>query len=57
VERKNIKEKGKEGRWENQKEIFFSSLTHTYALRTGHTLMCFKKALMIGQSICGSFQK
>jgi hypothetical protein len=30
VERKNIKEEGKEGRWENQKEISFSSLTHTH---------------------------
>jgi hypothetical protein len=30
VERKNIKEKGKEGRWENQKKICFFSLTHTH---------------------------
>jgi hypothetical protein len=30
VERKNIKEEGKEGRWENQKKICFSSLTHTH---------------------------
>jgi hypothetical protein len=41
VERKNIKEEGKEGRWENQKKICFSSLTHTHtcALGTGHTLV------------------
>jgi len=32
VERKNIKEEGKEGRWENQKKICFSSLTHTHSL-------------------------
>jgi len=39
MERKNIKEEGKEGRWENQKKICFSSLTHTHlCLRHGaHT--------------------
>jgi hypothetical protein len=36
---KNIKEEGKEGKWENQKKICFSSLTHTHlCLRHGaHT--------------------
>jgi hypothetical protein len=42
VERKNIKEEGKEGRWENQKKICFSSLTHTCALGTGFTLVYIK---------------
>jgi hypothetical protein len=42
VERKNIKEEGKEGRWENQKKICFSFLTHTHlCLRHGaHTRYC-----------------
>jgi len=43
VERKNIEEEGKEGRWENQKKICFSSLTHTHlCLRHGaHTSRTF----------------
>ncbi len=46
VERKNIKEEGKEGRWENEKKICFSSLTHTHlCLRHGaHTSHTFYKA-------------
>jgi hypothetical protein len=44
VERKNIKEEGKEGRWENEKKICFSSLTHTHlCLRHGaHTSRLYK---------------
>jgi hypothetical protein len=37
VERKNIKEEGKEGRWENQKKICFSSLTHLCLRHGAHT--------------------
>ncbi len=39
MERKNIKEEEKEGKWENQKKICFSSLTHAWALGMGHTLV------------------
>jgi len=47
VERKNIKEEGKEGRWENQKKICFSSLTHTHlCLRHGaHTTSSLSQGL------------
>jgi hypothetical protein len=49
VERKNIKEEGKEGRWEN---LLLLPDTHTCALGTGHTLVIIKTEM--SEYICST---